>query len=179
MSQKSSLGPVGVTILMLLLAFVAALTVPMRHGASVWEAIALLPQAVLWVVPVIFATPILVALAARIRPHWHRLRDPEPTVVPAGSLAPLAEAIRAAPQSRLARSRVLARLARLAADLAVAEYGGTEESAWPKLLEVLRARHPEVARFLQREDGLGTSAEGFMERVTETLEVLERQAEEA
>jgi hypothetical protein len=177
--KPSSLGSAGVTVLLLLFLFIAALTVPMRRGASLWEAIAVLPQAVLWIVPTIFATPIVVALAFRIRPHWHSLRDPEPTVVPSGSLAPLADALRAVDVSRLARSRVLARLIRVAADLAASRYGGTDESAWQASQRHLQERNPRVAEFLRREGTLDVSGAEFLQRVKDTLVELERQQEEA
>ncbi len=180
MSEKpSSLGWVGVAVLLLVFLFVGALTVPMRHGATFWEAIAVLPQAVLWVVPTVFATPVLLALAFRVRPHWHRLRDPEPPALPSGSLAPIVDALRAVEGSRLARSRVHARLARLAADVAVCQYGGTEESAWETSKRRLRERNPKVAKFLAREGTLHLSGDEFVHLVEETLAELERQQQEA
>ncbi len=179
MTKKPSVLAPAVGVLVLLFVVFAALTVPMRHGASLWEAIAVLPQAVLWVVPPVLATPVLMALALRIRPHWHSLRDPEPTVVPTGSLAPIAEALRAVGESRLARSRVLSRLIRLASDLAMCQHGGTEESAWEAAQRRLRTSNPRVARFLDREGILHLSGPEFTDLVRETLAELERQQEEA
>ncbi|MCX6091628.1 MAG: hypothetical protein NTX23_01990 [Candidatus Bipolaricaulota bacterium] len=179
MTKKPSFLAPAVAALVLLFLVFATLAVPMRHGASLWEAIAVLPQAVLWVVPPILATPILMALAFRIRPHWHRLRDPEPTVVPTGSLAPIAEALRAVDGSRLARSRVLARLTRLASDLAMSQHGGTGESAWEAAQHRLRQRNPRVARFLDREGLSHLTGPEFTDLVRATLAELERQQEEA
>jgi hypothetical protein len=176
--RSSSLAPtVGVLALLFLL--FALLAAPMQHGASLSEAIAVLPQAVLWVIPTALATPILLALAFRIRPRWNRLRDPELTVVPTGSLAPLAESLRRAGESRLARARVVSRLVRISVDIAICQYGGSEEWASDFARERLRATAPDVATFLERHETQNLSSEDFRKLVEDSLAELERQQQEA
>ncbi len=169
----------AVAVLGLLFLLFALLAAPMHHGASLWEAISVLPQAVLWVIPPALATPILFALASRLRPHWHRLRDPVPTVVPTGSLAPLAESLRRAGDSRLARSRVVSRLVRISTDIAVCQYGGAEEWASEVARQRLRAVDPRVAEFLERQETLELSGAQFADLVEDSLAELERQQQEA
>ncbi len=176
--RPASLAP-AVGVLALLFLLFALLAAPMRHGASLWEAIAVLPQAVLWVIPPALAMPILLALAFRIRPHWNRLRDPELTVVPTGSLAPLAESLRRAGESRLARSRVVSRLVRISTDIAVCQYGGAEEWASDVARERLRVMDPRVAEFLERHETLDLSGPEFRNLVEDSLAELERQQQEA
>jgi hypothetical protein len=176
--RPASLAP-AVGVLALLFVLFALLAAPMRHGASLWEAIAVLPQAVLWVIPPILATPILLALAFRIRPHWHRRRDPELTVVPTGSLAPLADSLRRVGESRLARSRVVARLVRMSTDIAVSQYGGAEEWASEVARQRLRAIDPRVAEFLERQETLELSGAEFTSLVEDSLAEFERQQQEA
>jgi hypothetical protein len=151
----------------------------MQHGASLWQALAILPQAVVWLIPVVLVTPILAALALRVRPHWHRLRDPEPTVLPAGSLAPLARSLRLVGESRLAQARVARRLVRIGTDLAMCQHGGTEERAWEIARQRLRETNPRVAEFLEHHEMMNLSGPEFSELVREALACLERQQEEA
>jgi hypothetical protein len=177
--SSSTLGTVALLVLTLLLVFLAALSVPMRRGASLWEAIAVLPQSVVWTLPIVIATPILAALALRVRPHWHSLRDPSPDAVPTGSLAPLADALRRTGESRLARSHVVARLVRLSTNLTASQSKGNEESAWEHTQRRLETTAPHVAAFLRREGIAHLSRSEFRDLVDQTLSVLERQQEEA
>jgi hypothetical protein len=166
-------------VLVLLLLLLAALSVPMRRGASLWEAIAVLPQAVLWIIPIVIATPILLALALRVRPHWHSLRDPTPDTVPTGSVAPLADALRRAGESRLSRSHVVARLVRLSTNLTASQNEGNEEDAWEHARRRLETTAPHVAAFLRREGIAHLSRSEFCDLVDQTLSTLERQQKEA
>jgi hypothetical protein len=166
-------------VLILLLLLLAALSVPMRRGASLWEAIAVLPQAVLWIIPIVTATPILLALALRVRPHWHSLRDPTPDAVPTGSVAPLADALRRAGESRLSRSHVVARLVRLSTNLTASQNESNEEDAWEHAQRKLETTAPHVAAFLRREGMAHLSGSELCDLVDQTLSILERQQEEA
>jgi hypothetical protein len=102
-----------------------------------------------------------------------------PTVVPTGSLAPLAESLRRAGDSRLARSRVVSRLVRISTDIAVCQYGGAEEWASEVARQRLRATDPRVAEFLERQETLELSGAQFAELVEDSLAELERQQQEA
>ena len=177
--SSSSLGAVAALVLILLLLLLAALSVPMRRGASLWEAIAVLPQAVLWIIPIVVATPVLVALALRVRPHWHSLRNPNPDALPTGSLAPLADTLRRAGESRLCRSHVVARLVRLATHLAASRREGNEDDAWERAQRRLETTAPHVAAFLRHEGTAHLSGAEFRDLVDQTLGALERQQEEA
>lgn len=177
--SSSPLGTLAALVLLPLLLLLSALSVPMRRGASLWEAIAVLPQAVLWIIPVVAATPILVALALRVRPHWHSLRDPSPDAVPTGSLAPLADALRRAGESRLSRSHVVARLVRLSTSLAASRREGNEEDAWEQAQRRLETTAPHLAAFLRHEGSAHPSGSEFRDLVDQTLNALERQQEEA
>jgi hypothetical protein len=176
--RPAGLAP-ALGVLALLFLLFALLSAPMRHGASLWEAIAVLPQAVLWIIPPALATPILLALAFRIRPRWNRLRDPELTVVPTGSLAPLAESLRRASESRLARSRVVSRLVHISTDIAICQYGGAEEWASEMARRRLRAIDPRIAEFLEHHETLDLSDAEFRNLVEDSLAELERQQQEA
>ncbi len=82
--------------------------------------------------------------------------------------------------SRLARSRVLARLIRLASDLAMSQHGGTEESAWEAAQRRLRQRATRVSRAFSTAKALShLSGPEFTDLVRATLAELERQQEEA
>ncbi len=179
MMRKAIVLVPALCVLALVFLFLALLAEPLQRGATLREALAVLPQAVVWILPPLLATPILIALAFGVRPHWHRLRNPEPTVLPGGSLAPLARSLRLAGESRLAQSRAVSRLARIATDLAASQYGGTEERAWEIARQRLRATHPRVAEFLERHEMMNLSGAEFAALVRETLDALERQQEEA
>lgn len=177
--KTTSLGPVAVTLSAGLLVVVAALAVPMRRGASLWEAIAVLPQAVLWVVPLVFAVPPLLALVARVRPRLHHRPDPDRDALPTGSLASLAELLRRAIDGRWARSRVAARLTRVAVHVACVRYSADEDEAWEMFRAEAARRAPEVERFLRRDGLFNLSGDAFADLVDRTLTYLETFEQEA
>jgi hypothetical protein len=180
MRKSSPLGGAAGLVLVLVLLMLAALSVPMRRGASLWQAIAVLPQPVLWAVPIVVAAPVLAALALRVRPHWHSVRDKSRDTVPTGSLRTLADAIRRASDSRFARSHVVARLVRLSTSLAAAHGAVSEEEAWQLAQRRLEETAPHVAAFLRREESAAhLSRAEFRQLVEDTLTHLERQQEEA
>lgn len=181
MRKPSSFGGPAAVVLGLSLLMLAALSVPMQRGASLWQAIAVLPQAVLWAIPLVVAAPVLFALALRIRPHWHSVRDRARDDVPTGSLGPLADALRRAGESRFSRSQVIARLIRLSTNLAASRADGaeTEDVAWEHARRKLEEAVPRVAAFLRHEQVPLLSRAEFRDLVDETLRYLERQQEEA
>ena len=177
--KPSPLGAAAASVALLLMLFLVALSVPMRRGATLWQAIAVLPQPVLWIVPILVAAPVLLTLAFGIRPHWHSVLDKDRDVVPAGSLGPLADALRRASGSRFSRSQVVGRLVRLSTNLAASTDGGTEQEAWERAQRRLDIVAPHVAAFLRHEDTLHLSGSEFRDLVDETVGHLERQQEEA
>lgn len=178
MNRPAVLVPAA-CILILVFVLLALLAEPLQSGASLGEALAVLPQAVIWMIPIVLGTPIVIALALRVRPHWHRMRDPEPTLLPGGSLAPLARSLRLVGESRLAQARVVQRLTRIATDLTACQYGGSDEWAWDTARKRLQESNPRVARFLEHHEMMNLSGPEFSDLVRETLACLERQQEEA
>jgi len=177
--RNTSLGPVSLAMLAGLLVVLCALAVPMRHGASLWEAIAVLPQAVLWPVPVALALPLVFALALRVRPRWRQRVDPDRDVLSNGSLAALADLLRRSADGRWARSRAVARLVHLSTHVACLRYATAEEEAWAAFQRETTRREPEIARFLRREGLFSMSGETFASLVDRTLTYLEQYEQEA
>jgi hypothetical protein len=177
--KTASLGPIALTMIAGLVVVLCALAVPMHRGASLWEAIAVLPQAVLWPVPIALALPVLVALATRVRPRRKHRRDPDRDILSSGSLGAFADLLRRAAEGRWARSRVVARLARLAIHTASLRHAASEEEAWALFQKETTARDPEVARFLRREGLFNLSGEAFAALVDRTLTYLEKYEQEA
>ena len=156
-----------------------ALSVPMRHGARFWEAVAVLPQVVLWFVPILFAFPVLLFLANRLRPEWAPRATPRVEDASVGTLGYLADAIRQSRSSHLARSRVASQLVRLAVRIDAQRFELREEDAWALVRERCRALEPDLARFLEREDLGAMSGTTFQSYVRRTVAFLERESEEA
>ncbi len=163
----------------LLLLVLYALSIPMRHGARPWEAVAVLPQVVLWFIPLVFAFPVLVYFANQLRPHWVPRATPQVEDPSAGTLAFLADAIRASRSSPLARSRVMSQLVRLAVRIVAQRFELPEEDAWATFREHCRKLEPDVARFLEREDPGAVPHSQFDSYVRRTIAFLERESEEA
>jgi len=176
--KQASVTPLALLTLAGLLVVLCVLAIPMRRGATLWEAIAVLPQAVLWPVPVAFALPPLFSLAARVRPRLRRRPSPDRQALPVGSLAALADLLRRATDGRWARSRVASRLTRLAIHTACLRFGASEEEAWALFRREADERAPEVSRFLRREGLLGLSGEAFAALVDQTLTYLEQYEQE-
>lgn len=177
--KRASLGFVAFAVLAGLLIVLCALAVPMRRGASLWEAIAVLPQAVLWPIPILLALPALFSLAFRVRPQRAHRPDPDRDVLSGGSLATLAELLRRATDGRWARFRVASRLTRLAIHVACLRHGVSEEEAWARFQRETAEGDPEVARFLRREGLFNLTGEAFAALVDRTLTYLERYEQEA
>jgi hypothetical protein len=175
--RKRDVG-LAFSLLGLLLLVGYALSIPMRNGARLWEAIAVIPQAVLWYVPVLFALPILITLAWRLRPEWTPRSTPQ-LDVPSGSLAFFADVLRRSRTSQLARARVVGQLVRLAVRIVAQRQMIREEEAWSLIRSHCETRDPDVGRFLDGADLAGMSADRFRSLVLRTIELLERESEEA
>jgi hypothetical protein len=178
MTRRPSRGP-ALLLLGLLLLVAYALSIPMRNGARLWEAVAVIPQIVLWYVPLLFAIPVLVWLAWQLRPDWTARSSPrlEEDSVP-GTLAFFADVLRRAPLSPLARSRVVGQLVRLAVRIVAQRRMIHEEEAWRVVRHHCEERDPEVGRFL---DGVGLAqmpANRFRALMIRTIELLDRESEE-
>ncbi len=156
-----------------------ALSIPMRHGARFWEAVAVLPQIVLWFVPILFALPVLLFFANRLRPEWAPRATPRVEDASAGSLAHLVNAIRRSRSSHLARSRVASQLVRLAVRIDAERFEMHEEEAWTLVRERCRKLEPDLAGFLEQEDLGALSGAAFQSYVRRTVAFLERESEEA
>ncbi|MEN6369352.1 MAG: hypothetical protein ABFD77_06600 [Thermotogota bacterium] len=178
--DKKMEGPFVVLELAVLLALVLfALWTPMRHGARLWEAIAVLPQMVLWFVPILFALPVVLFLANRLRPERAPRATPRLKDASANTLAFLADAVRASRSSHLARSRVTTQLLRLAVRIEAHRSELPEEDAWTLFRQRCRELEPDLARFLAREDLSALSGTEFQSWIRRTVAFLERESEEA
>ncbi len=156
-----------------------ALSIPMRHGARFWEAVAVLPQIVLWFVPILFALPVLLFFANRLRPERAPRATPRIEDSSAGTLAYLVDAIRQSRSSHLARSRVASQLVRLAVRIDAQRFDMREEEAWTLVRERCRKLEPDLAAFLEREDLGALSGTAFHSYIRRTVAFLERESEEA
>jgi hypothetical protein len=163
----------------LLLLVIYALSFPMRHGARPWEAIAVLPQIVLWFLPLLFALPIILYFASRLRTRWVPRVVPRVEDASAGSLAALCDVIRASRSSHFARSRVTSQLVRLAVRIVAQRIDLPEEEAWQRFRGHCRASDPDVAHFLEREDPGAMSWAMFQSYLRKTVAYLEHESEEA
>ncbi len=179
MKKKSSPGPVALMVLTGLIVILCALAVPMRRGATLWEAIAVLPQAVLWPIPIALALPALVSLGLRVRPRRVHRPDPDRDPLSDGSLAAFADLLRRATDGRWARSRASSRLAHLAMHVASVRHGTSEDVAWALFQRETAEREPDVARFFRREGLFSLSGEEFADLVERTLTYLEHYEQEA
>ncbi len=168
------LFPVGFFLLALGYAF----SVPLRRGARLFEAISVVPQAVLWIVPPILLLPLWVYLATRIRQDWAAKHAPPLDRRSSGSLRYFAELLRRTPTSSLARSRALGQTVRLAVRIASHRNRVGRNAAWRVFEEQNRRRAPEVARFLERHDLSGHTPEEFLRLLRRTLIELEHEWEE-
>jgi hypothetical protein len=175
-APRSSLTMVSVILLIEIVIIAAALSVPLRLGASLGEAIAVLPQRVLWIVPLALTLPVLLAFAARLRPP-HRSRQPDPATdpFPVGRVAALADAIRAARTVRFARYRVVEHLVELGTYVAAECRHTTDpQAAWRILKEDLAGNEPDAASFLRSEGLHLLTGEAVVAMVDRSLAALER-----
>lgn len=181
MNPKKKMGGLFVVLELagLLILALAALSVPMRHGARFWEAIGVLPQIVLWFIPILFAFPVVLYLVNRLRPEWAPRAIPRVDDASAGTLAYLADAIRQARSSQLARTRIATQIVRLAVRIDAQRFELSDDEAWERVRERCRRLEPDLARFLEREQ-LGTmSSTVFQSNLRRTIAFLERESEEA
>lgn len=173
------IAPLAVAVAAVLLGLAAAVSVPMRRGASLGEAIAAFPQRVLWEVPIALLLPAIIALSLPLRPRWTREQAPDTEPGESGSLAAVAQTLRRASGGRISRARIIARLVRLATAIGVARYGVDATRAWEIVLAEMQASDPASARFLQGEGLEGWTAQEFASAVQQTVSTLEQTEREA
>ncbi|MEW5826054.1 MAG: hypothetical protein AB1778_04415 [Candidatus Bipolaricaulota bacterium] len=180
MSQtvRSPVVAPAVAVVAVVLILAIALAIPLRRGATLGQAVGVFPQRVLWEIPIALFLPVVVALAARVRPRWIERPDPRPGDVTAGSLAALAETIRRGAGGRISRARVVARLVRLATSLAASRHGLDADAAWAAFLGDIADRDPETLSLFLGNDARGESAGDFALAVERALDVLEDYAKE-